>query len=128
VRVKVAAAERLGRAFQQFSKRDWHRLRGRVSYVPTLHVTDQIALKVVQIGAKDSGNLRPFSIVAKHLSASNHGDNVAGLRIADEVLPYNLWFKADLDVHDAMPRPVRQLAIRPSRRRRCSALSRRKAL
>jgi hypothetical protein len=51
-----------------------------------LQVADQIALKVIQISAKDRGNLRLFSIVAKHLSSSNDGDNLAGLRIADEVV------------------------------------------
>jgi hypothetical protein len=35
-------------------------------------------LKVIPIGTKERGNLRPFYIVAKHLSVSNGGDNLAG--------------------------------------------------
>jgi hypothetical protein len=99
VKAKPAAMERLGLAFQQFSKLDWHRLRGRVSYVPTLQVTGQIALKVIQISAKDDGDLCPFSIVAKHPAVSNEGDNLAGLRIADVPVPCSLGISRCLTLH-----------------------------
>ena len=48
----------------------------------------KIAVKIIQTGAKDGGNPRPFCIVAKaiNLSASNDRDNLVGLRIGDEAL------------------------------------------
>jgi hypothetical protein len=39
---------------------------------------------------------RPFPIVAKDLSASNDSDNLAGLRIADEVLRHALSASSDV--------------------------------
>ena len=51
-------------------------------------IANQIAVKIIQTGAKDGGNLRPFYIVAKaiNLSASNDRDNLVGLWIGDEAL------------------------------------------
>jgi hypothetical protein len=61
-----------------------------------LQVADQIAFKVVYVRAKDGGNPRPFPIVAKDLSASNDSDNLAGHRIADEVLRHALSASSDV--------------------------------
>ena len=48
-------------------------------------IANQIAVKIIQTGANDGGNLRPFCIVVKaiNLSASNDRDNLVGLRIGD---------------------------------------------
>ena len=74
-----------GIAFQKFSKLDRHRPRIRVNHVPTLQVTDQTAMKIIQAVIKDDGNPRPFSIVAKNFSTSHGRDNFASFLIDDEI-------------------------------------------
>jgi hypothetical protein len=67
-------------------------LRARVNHVLTMQVANpianQIAVKIIQTGANDGGNLRPFCIVVKAInhSASNDRDNLVGLWIGDEAL------------------------------------------
>jgi hypothetical protein len=75
--------ESLGFAFQKFSKPDRHRPRIRVNHVPTLQVTDQTAIKIIQVVIKDDGNPRSFSIAAKNLSTSHDRDIYAGILIGD---------------------------------------------
>ena len=77
-----------GIAFQKFSKLDRHRPRIRVNHAPTLQVTDQIAMKIIQAVIKDDRNPRPFSIVAKNFSTSHGRNNFASFLIDDEIISH----------------------------------------